>query len=117
MAITELKKRADATDDAIARLDERVTKHDEIIAVLCDSLATKDDIASLHSAIRERHGREDLQDERIDFYKQQLDALHAAQTQESHQGDSRFNRRMSWAMLAMFVWECGLTWIGMKHGK
>ena len=58
MAIAELKTRKDAASIAILRLDERVTQHDEIIGVLVDSLATKDDIAALRGDLRERLDRE-----------------------------------------------------------
>lgn len=110
MAIAELKKRADATDSAIERLDERVTKHDEIIAALCESLATKEDIAALRGDLRERLDRDELLDERIAMYRQQVDEMRS-----SH--ETRFNRRMSWAMVALFLGELVLGWLGLHHGK
>lgn len=57
VAIAELRARADATDNAIERLDERVTRHDEIIASLREAVAkvaTKDDIADLRKDINEQ---------------------------------------------------------------
>lgn len=61
MLIAELKARQDATDDAIEKLDYRVTKHDQIIADLreaCAKVATKDDIASLRKDIGEKFDRQ-----------------------------------------------------------
>jgi hypothetical protein len=54
MAIAELRTRADQTDAAIQKLDERVTRHDEIIGQLREALArvaTKDDVAALRADI------------------------------------------------------------------
>lgn len=54
MLIAELRARADATDDAIEKLDERVTRHDEIIAGLREAVAkvaTKEDVAALRDDI------------------------------------------------------------------
>ena len=58
MMIAELRARADATDDAIEKLDARVTRHDEIIASLREAVAkvaTKDDIADLRKDINETY--------------------------------------------------------------
>lgn len=55
MAIAELRARQDATDDAIHKLDERVTRHDEIIGELraaIATVATKDDISALRQDIQ-----------------------------------------------------------------
>lgn len=117
MAIAELKKRADATDNAIERLDERVTKHDEIIAALCESLATKEDIAELRSDLRERLDRDELLDERIAMYRQQVEDMRSDRAEENSARETRFNRRMSWAMVALFVGELILGWLGLHHGK
>lgn len=57
MLIAELKARQDATDEVIEKLDQRVTRHDEIIADLreaCAKVATKDDIALLRKDIGEK---------------------------------------------------------------
>ena len=54
MLIAELRARQDATDDAIEKLDVRVTRHDEIIADLREAVAkvaTKDDVAALRADI------------------------------------------------------------------
>ena len=117
MAIAELKKRADATESAIERLDERVTKHDEIIAALCESLATKEDVAALRGDLRERLDRDELLDERIAMYRQQVDDMRADRAEESATRETRFNRRMSWAMVALFIGELILGWLGLHHGK
>lgn len=58
VAIAELRARQEATDDAIERLDSRVTKHDEIIASLREAVAkvaTKDDIVELRRDINETY--------------------------------------------------------------
>ncbi|WP_157639439.1 hypothetical protein [Burkholderia ubonensis] len=58
MAIAELRARQDATDDAVERLDARVTRHDEIIAGLREAVAkvaTKDDIAELRKDINDTY--------------------------------------------------------------
>ena len=58
MAIAELRARQDAADDAIEKLDARVTRHDEIIASLREAVAkvaTKDDIADLRKDINESY--------------------------------------------------------------
>lgn len=57
-AIAELRARQDATDDAIEKLDSRVTRHDEIIASLREAVAkvaTKDDISELRKDINESY--------------------------------------------------------------
>lgn len=58
MAIAELRARQDATDNAIERLDERVTRHDEIISSLREAVAkvaTKDDISELRKDINDTY--------------------------------------------------------------
>lgn len=53
-AIAELRARQDAADGAIERLDERVTRHDEIISSLREAVAkvaTKDDISALRQDV------------------------------------------------------------------
>lgn len=57
-AIAELRARQEATDNAIERLDERVTRHDEIISSLREAVAkvaTKDDITELRKDINETY--------------------------------------------------------------
>lgn len=117
MAIAELRKRESAEAIAIVKLDERVSKHDDIIKVLTESLATKDDIADLRNDLRERLDRDELLDERLDHQRQRMKELEEAQKEKSAAKEHSFNRNMSWAMLAMFLWECILTWIGTHHGK
>jgi len=117
MAIAELRTRQSAEAIAIVKLDERVSKHDEIIKVLTESLATKDDIADLRNDIRERLDRDELLDERLDHQRQRIAELEAESKEKSAQKEHSFHRKMSWAMLAMFLWECILTWVGMHHGK
>lgn len=58
MVIAELRARQDATDDAIEKLDARVTRHDEIIGSLREAVAkvaTKDDIAELRKDINDTY--------------------------------------------------------------
>lgn len=117
MAIAELKTRKDAASIAILKLDERVTQHDEIISVLTESLATKDDIAGLRADLKERLDRDELLDERIAMYRQQVDDMRADRAEESATRETRFNRRMSWAMVALFLGELILGWFGLRHGK
>jgi hypothetical protein len=125
MAIAELKTRRDAASIAIVKLDERVTKHDEIIEVLIDSLATKDDIGGLRSDLRER---DELAAERMDYYRERIVAIeerHAAElanrAAQATASDGRFNRRMSWGMLLLFVIDVVLVALQLKdsitHGK
>ncbi|AOI76049.1 hypothetical protein WS54_07045 [Burkholderia sp. NRF60-BP8] len=57
-AIAELRARQDATEDAIEKLDSRVTRHDEIIASLREAVAkvaTKDDISELRKDINDTY--------------------------------------------------------------
>lgn len=57
-AIAELRARQDATDDAIEKLDSRVTRHDETLASLREAVAkvaTKDDISELRKDIHESY--------------------------------------------------------------
>jgi hypothetical protein len=54
MAIAELRTRADATDVALEKLDQRVTRQGEIIGELRTAIAqvaTKDDVAALRDDI------------------------------------------------------------------
>lgn len=58
MAIAELRTRIEGHDDALEKLDARVTRHDEIIASLREAVAkvaTKDDIAELRKDINESY--------------------------------------------------------------
>lgn len=58
VAIAELRARQDAADDAIEKLDSRVTRIDEIIASLREAVAkvaTKDDISELRKDINESY--------------------------------------------------------------
>jgi len=117
MAIAELKTRKDAASVAILKLDERVTQHDEIIGVLVDSLATKDDIKGLRDDLRERLDRDELLEERMAIQSQRIDDLRSDRAEEDAARETRFNRRMSWAMVALFVGELILGWLGLHHGK
>lgn len=117
MAIAELKTRKDATAVAILKLDERVTQHDEIIGVLTESLATKEDIAALRNDIRERLDRDELLDERMALQSQRLDDIRSDQAEKNAARETRFNRRMSWAMVGLFIGELILGWFGLHHGK
>jgi septal ring factor EnvC (AmiA/AmiB activator) len=61
MMIVELRARADATDDAIEKLDSRVNRHDEIIASLREAVAkvaTKDDITELRKDINQTYAEQ-----------------------------------------------------------
>lgn len=61
MAIAELRARQDATDDAIEKLDARMTRQDEIIAGLREAVAkvaTKEDVAALRDDINIAHTRQ-----------------------------------------------------------
>lgn len=117
VAIAELRTRRSAEAVAIVKLDALVSRHDDIIKVLTESLATKDDIADLRNDLRERLDRDELLDERLDHQRQRMKELEEAQKEKSAAREHSFNRRMSWAMAAMFLWECVLTWIGTHHGK
>lgn len=124
MAIAELKTRKDATAVAILKLDERVTQHDEIIGVLTESLATKEDIAALRNDLRERLDRDELLDERMALQSQRLDDIRSDQAdirsdqaEKNAARETRFNRRMSWAMVGLFIGELILGWFGLHHGK
>lgn len=58
MVIAELRARQNATDEAIEKLDARVTRHDEIIGSLREAVAkvaTKDDIAELRKDINDTY--------------------------------------------------------------
>jgi hypothetical protein len=121
MAIAELKSRQAATDAAVAKLDERVTKHDEIIEFLMGSVATKEDFAGLRGDLRER---DEIAAERMDYYRDRLlemEKKHAAdlanRAEQTTANEGKFNRRMSWAMVIMFVGELVLGWLGLHHGK
>lgn len=117
MAIAELKTRKDAASIAILKLDERVTQHDELIGVLTESLATKEDIAALRSDLRERLDRDELLEERMALQSQRIDDLRLDRAEEDAARETRFNRRMSWAMVALFLGELVLGWLGLHHGK
>lgn len=57
-AIAELRARQEATNEAVEKLETRVTKHDEIIASLREAVAkvaTKDDITELRKDINESY--------------------------------------------------------------
>lgn len=56
MAIAELRERVNGHNDAIEKLETRVTRHDEIIGELREAVAkvaTKDDVAALRKDISE----------------------------------------------------------------
>lgn len=124
MAIAELKKRADATDMAIERLDGRVTKHDEIIAALCESLATKEDIAALRGDLRERLDRDELFDERLDHYRDRIKVLEGDDDERKTDKKHAESMRVSWVTVVLVAGEfvlgaavAWLGWLGLHHGK
>lgn len=121
MAIAELKTRQSAEAIAIVKLDERVSRHDEIIEFLANSVATREDFAGLRSDLRER---DEIAAERMDYYRERLlemerkhaeDLANRASQVTANEG--KFNRRMTWAMTIMFLGELILGWMGLHHGK
>jgi hypothetical protein len=59
--IERIKERLDGHDDDIARHDEAIRRHDELIAGLREAVATvatKDDVHALSSAISETHAKQ-----------------------------------------------------------
>jgi hypothetical protein len=105
MAIAELKTRRDAASIAIVKLDEKVAQHDDIIGVLVDSLATKEDIAGLRSDLRERLDRDDLIDEKLAHYQDRLKQVESVDKEERAAAEHRHQRRMNWAVVVLFVVE------------
>lgn len=103
MAIAELKRRADTTDTALARLDERVTQHDAIIAALTESIATKDDIAGLREDLRAREALH----ERLDTYRDRLADMEREDQErddnKKHAEGMSINRLVVWLFVGELV--------------
>jgi len=128
MAITELRSRQAAAEVAIVNLNERVTKHDEIIEFLAtsvefltNSVATREDFAGLRGDLRER---DEIAAERMDYYRDRLLEMErkhaddlASRASQATSNEGKFNRRMTWAMTIMFLGELILGWMGLHHGK
>jgi chromosome segregation ATPase len=114
--IAELRKRVDVHQEIITRHDTHIARLDELMTELRESLATKEDIAGLRSDLRERLDRDELLDERLDHYRQRIVDLEAQRAASVSAKENRFNRRMSWAMVALFVGELILGWMGMRRG-
>lgn len=111
MAISELRTRQDAASIAILKLDERVTKHDEIIEFLMGSVSTKEDFAGLRSDLRER---DEIAAERMDYYRERLISIEEKHAAQATANEGKFNRRMSWGMLFLFVIDVVLMVMQMK---
>lgn len=111
MAIAELKTRKDPVAIAIVTIDQRVTKTEEIIEFLTDSIPTKEDFAGLRSDLRER---DEIAAERMDHYRERIVTLEERHAAQSTANEGRFNRRMSWGMLFLFVIDVVLMVLQMK---
>lgn len=124
MAIAELKTRKDAASIAILKLDERVTQHDEIIGVLTESLATKEDIAGLRADLRERLDRDSLFDERLDHYRDRIKILEVEDEERKTDKKHAESMRVSWLTVVLVAGEfvlgaavAWLGWLGLHNGK
>jgi chromosome segregation ATPase len=116
-AIAELRAGQKELRDLGSRHDAHIKLLDDMMVELRETLATKEDIAGLRSDLRERLDRDELLDERIDHYRQRIVDLEVERAEKAAARDSRFNRGMSWAMIALFVGEILLGWLGLRHGK
>lgn len=101
----EMRDLRASTDKGIRGLDKTIS---EIRGALGE-LATKDDIDGLRDDLRERLDRDELLDEKIALVRGQVDEIRTAK-------ENRFNRRMSWGMLFLFVVDVVLVALTVKHG-
>jgi uncharacterized coiled-coil protein SlyX len=118
--ISEMERQRAHDSRRLATAEDNIAKLDEVMAELRDSIATKDDIAGLRADLREREGLH----ERLDHYR---DRLHSMESEDADQVESRaaaretrFNRRMSWAMVFLFIIEVaqgGVEIWGRLHGQ
>lgn len=115
-AIAELRAGLQEQRELIARHDQHIKRLDDFMGELRESLATKEDIAGLRADLRERLDRDELLDERLDHYRQRIVDLESEKAERANEHESRFNRRMSWAMVALFLGELVLGWMGLRHG-
>lgn len=115
-AIEELRRNVQQHDDVIKRHDTHIRRLDEFMSELRETLATKEDISGLRSDLRERLDRDELLDERLDHYRQRIVDLEAQRAERTAYSETKFNRRMSWVMIALFVGEIVIGWMGLRHG-
>lgn len=93
--------------DAIERHEKHLERLDECMEEMRSTLATREDIRDLRADLRDR----------FDHYRVRMDAIEGQHDDHAAQRESRFNRRMSWAMVALFVGELVLGWLGLRgHG-
>lgn len=114
--IEELRESIRAHQDILGRHDKHILQLDTFMRELRDTLATKDDIAGLRADLRERLDRDELLTERLDHYKTRLVEVEEERAEKQTQHETRFNRRMSWAMVALFIGELVVGYLGLRHG-
>jgi chromosome segregation ATPase len=107
----EADKRQQAAIEALQESIERHEKHlerlDECMEEMRSTLATREDIRDLRADLRDR----------FDHYRERITQIEGEHDERDAKRESRFNRRMSWAMVALFVGELVLGWLGLRgHG-
>jgi chromosome segregation ATPase len=115
-AIAELRAGLREQRELISKHDQHIKRLDDFMTELRESIATKEDIAGLRSDLRERLDRDELLDERLDHYRQRIVDLETERTEKVASKETRFNRLMSWAMIALFIGEIVIGWLGLRHG-
>jgi vacuolar-type H+-ATPase subunit I/STV1 len=118
-AIEELRRNVRDHQEILGRHDRHISQLDTFMAELRDTLATKEDIAGLRADLRERLERDEFMVERLDHYKTRLDEVETEKAEVKTARETKFNRRMSWAMVVLFLMEIaqGVAQIkGIFHG-
>lgn len=111
--IEELRQSIRDHQDILGRHDKHILQLDSFMRELRDTLATKEDIAGLRTDLQER---DEFVSERIDHYRNRIVDIEQEKSDEVANKETKFNRRMSWAMVALFVGEIIIGYLGLRHG-
>lgn len=115
-AIEEMRRQRNHDSERLDRAEENISKLNAFMSELRESIATKEDIAGLRSDLRARLDRDEFLNERLDHYGQRVVDLETERAEHIASKETKFNRRMSWAMVALFIGELVLGWLGYARG-
>jgi chromosome segregation ATPase len=115
-AIEEMQRQRAHDSERLDRAEENISRLNEFMTELRESIATKDDIAGLRGDLRDRLDRDEFLNEKLEHYAGRVAELEEQRAERVASKETRFNRRMSWAMVALFVGELIIGWLGLRHG-
>ena len=114
--IEDIRRQRAHDAQRLDKAEENIERLNEFMSELRESIATKEDIAALRSDLRERLDRDEFLNERLDHYGQRVVDLETERSAMVASKEVRFNRRMSWAMVVLFIGEIAIGYLGLRHG-